>query len=99
MEALEVDDATGIWDSATRTFAPVPPKRVIDRTAFIERFTMAEWVGLVALKPSDSIMAAVFERLALLDQVDLDSAFVQAAAAHCVQQGHLSQERMAEVLA
>jgi hypothetical protein len=100
MAYVEVEDYAGrVWDEATHTFGPAPAKRTLSRKEFIERLTVTEWTQLVALKASDPAVAALFERLALLDEVELDSGFVRAMAAHVVRAGYLSAERCAEIVA
>ncbi len=100
MSSVEIEDyADLVWNETTRGFDPRPPRRVISRKDFIDRFTTAEWVQLVALKAADPVIAATFERLSLLDMVELDATFTQGMAAHAVSQGYLSQERMDKVLA
>lgn len=99
---VEVAEYAGLdWDPATLTFVQpaAAASRIIPRKDFIERFTAEEWVALVALKGSDPVIAAVFERMALLPDVELDAPFTQAMAAHVVAQGYLTQERMDEVMA
>lgn len=100
MAYVEVEDYAGrVWDEATRAFGPAPAKRTLSRREFIERLTVTEWTALVARKQTDPGVAALFERLNMLDEVDLDSTFTQAMAAHVVAQGYMSAERVAEIVA
>ena len=89
------------WNPQTLEFEASAAARepIISRKAFIERFTPTEWISLVALKSTDPVVAAVFERLGMLDFVELDSAFVAQAGQHFVAQGYLTQQRLDEVLA
>jgi len=102
MDYVEVEEYAGLeWNPTTLSFdVPVAVSaRTISRKQFIERFTAEEWVTLVALKSTDPVIAAVFERLVMLDEVELDAPFTQAMATHVVAQGYLTQERIDEVLA
>jgi hypothetical protein len=89
------------WDKDTLSFIPYPPvrKSILTKKEFIDRFTLAEWIQFVAAKKTDQLIDAAFERLLLLDEVELDGAFLTAVGSHAVSQGYITQERMDEVLA
>lgn len=96
---ITVESYDGIWNTQTLSFDPIAPKpRVITRKDFIERLTPQEWVTLCTVKIDDPVVASVFERLYMMDEVYPDSEFAQAMATHIVAQGYLTQERMNEVL-
>lgn len=88
------------WDKDTLTFIPYAPERkaILTKKEFIDRFTLTEWIQFVAAKKTDQLIDAAFERLLLLDEVELDGTFLTAVGAHAVSQGYITQERMDEVL-
>lgn len=89
------------WDKDTLSFIPyVPPRQtILSRKEFIDRFTIPEWIQLVAAKQTDQFMAAAFERLLLVDEVDLNSQFLSSIATHAVSQGYLTQQRVDQIFA
>lgn len=96
---VTVESYEGNWNTSTLSFDAIPPKpRAIPRKDFIERLTPTEWVSLVTHKTTDPVVAAIFERLYMMDEVYPDSDFTQAMAAHIVAQGYMTQARIDEVL-
>lgn len=85
------------WKGASFIAAPVVPKRVISRDAFLDRFTMAEDIALddyiVAQLAGYKILKYVQRRLARIDSVPLDAQWVGDLLAALVQRGILTQAR------
>ena len=72
--------------------APVRP-RIVTRLAVINRFTDAEYVGILTAAKTDVAVQAWKERLDVAMQIDLDNERTQAGAALLVAKGLLTQER------
>jgi hypothetical protein len=95
-----------IWDAVLRTFIPPPAPRIIGKTVFIKRFTLAEQKEMFGFMYGTTYTAAQQKNLAslmrfmdFLDLIDLDDTTLVSGISYLTTVGILTAGRAAVVLA
>ena len=95
----DVDDNT-MWDEATLTLVPRPPKRHMDPEEFVARFTEEELQDLLtATAPVDAKAQALAMYLTMARVIELDGVLVQDGLDDLSTGGRISAARKQELTA
>lgn len=100
---LRADGRVDVYESAAERPAPTPPRRLIDKADFRDRFSAGELTAITSLAYSgagDALARVLLLRLTTTrDGIDLDNPDVIAGLDHLIAKGALAAPRKAEILA
>lgn len=76
-EAVKVSSLTGIWNTSTLDFDPIPPSRIVEKIDFIDLFTDSEMEAIISKSKENNNagnkVGVFLEKLNAAPNVDLDS--------------------------